>query len=80
MILPYDANLDRMEFSERTAPDFSAVIDLNSLVSAAHKTKTLIERFELIPLTIAALVPFALVAALELPIKEILTQLAKLVM
>jgi hypothetical protein len=63
-----------------SVPDFSAVTDFSSIVASAHKTKVLIGRLELLPLTIAALAPFALVAALELPIKEIFKLLAKLVM
>jgi hypothetical protein len=63
-----------------SVPDFGAVSALNHIVASAHKTKPPIERLEVASLTIAALLPFALVAALELPIKEILTQLAKIVM
>jgi hypothetical protein len=62
------------------APDFSAVIDFNSTVTAIQKMKTLpFWPKQLVPLVVAALLPFLPVAAIEIPLKEILSQIWKLV-
>ena len=63
------------------APDFSAVIDLSSTVSGARRMRALpFELAELLPLAVSALVPFVLVAGLEIPLKDIVIQLLKMVM
>lgn len=62
------------------APDFSAVIDFNSTVTAMQKMKILpFGPKQLVPLVAAALLPFLPVAAIEIPLKEILSQIWKLV-
>jgi hypothetical protein len=62
------------------APDFSAVVDFNPTVTAIHKMNTLLLwPKQLVPLVVAALLPFLPVAAIETPLKEILSQLWKLV-
>jgi len=62
------------------APDFSAVVDFNPTVVAIQKMNTLLfSPKQLVPLVIAALLPFLPVAAIEIPLKEILLQVLKLV-
>jgi len=62
------------------APDFSAVIDFNQTVTAMQKMKMLpFLPKQLVPLVVAALLPFLPVAAIEIPLKEILSQVWKLV-
>jgi hypothetical protein len=62
------------------APDFSAVGDFNPTVTAIQKMNTLLfSPKQLVPLVVAALLPFLPVAAIEIPLKEILLQLLKLV-
>jgi hypothetical protein len=62
------------------APDFSAVGDFNPTVTAIQKMNTLpFWPKQLVPLVIAALLPFLPVAAIEIPLKEILLQVLKLV-
>ena len=62
------------------APDFSAVCDFNSTVIAVQKMNTLpFWPKQLVPLAVAALLPFLPVAAIEIPLKEILAQIWKLV-
>ena len=63
------------------ATDFSAVIDLTATVSGVHRMRAFpFELTELLPLAVGALVPFVLVAGLEIPLKDILVQLLKMVM
>ena len=59
--------------------DFSALIDFNTAVAAAAKAKGLFAPFDIAMLALSALAPFLAVMALEFPIKEILSQLIKLV-
>jgi hypothetical protein len=59
--------------------DFSALIDFNSAVAAAGKAKGLFAPFDIAMLALSALAPFLVVVALEFPIREILSQLLKLV-
>lgn len=62
------------------APDFSAVGDFNPTVNAMQKMNTLpFWPKQLVPLVVAALLPFLPVAAMEIPLKEILMQVWKLV-
>ena len=62
------------------APDFSAVVDFNPTVTAIQKMNTLLfSPRQLVPLVVAALVPFLPVAAIEIPLKELLLQVLKLV-
>ncbi len=62
------------------APDFSAVWDFNSTVTAVQKMNKLpFWPKQLVPLVLAALLPFLPVAAIETPVKEILLQVWKLV-
>jgi len=62
------------------APDFSAVGDFNPTVTAMQKMNTLpFLPKQLVPLVVAALLPFLPVAAMEIPLKEILMQVLKLV-
>jgi len=62
------------------APDFSAVVDFNPTVVAIQKMNTLLfSPKQLVPLVIAALLPFLPVAAIEIPLKEILLQMWRLV-
>jgi len=62
------------------APDFSAVCDFNTTVIAIQKMNTLpFWPKQLVPLLVAALLPFLPVAAIEIPLKEILSQIWKLV-
>ncbi len=62
------------------APDFSAVGDFSPTVTAMQKMNTLpFLPKQLVPLVVAALLPFLPVAAMEIPLKEILTQVWKLV-
>lgn len=62
------------------APDFSAVGDFNPTVTAVQKMNTLpFWPKQFVPLVVAALLPFLPVAAMEIPLKEILTQVWKLV-
>ena len=62
------------------SPDFSAVWDLNSTVTAMEKMNTLpFSPKQLVPLVVAALLPFLPVAAIETPVKDILWQMWKLV-
>jgi hypothetical protein len=61
------------------AQDFSAVIDLSSTVGNVHSMRLLPFTYrELVPLISATLAPFLPVVALEIPVKEILKQLMKL--
>jgi hypothetical protein len=61
------------------APDFSAVADFNPTVTAIQKMDTLPFRpKQLLPLVIAALLPFLPVAAIEIPLQEILVQVLKM--
>ncbi len=61
-------------------PDFSAICDLNSTVTGIGKMNTLpFWPKQLIPLAVAALLPFVPVAAIEMPLKEIVLQVWKLV-
>jgi hypothetical protein len=60
--------------------DFSAVADLNVTVAAMRKMNKLpFWPKQLVPLVIAVLLPFVPVAAIEIPLKEILLQVVKLV-
>ncbi|MDH4268592.1 MAG: hypothetical protein OEW45_23480, partial [Deltaproteobacteria bacterium] len=62
------------------APDFSAVGDFNPTVVAIQKMNTLpFWPKQLLPLVVAALLPFLPVAAIEIPLREVLLQLLKLV-
>ena len=62
------------------APDFSAVGGLNPTVTAVQRMNPLpFTPKQLVPLVVAALLPFLPVAAMEIPLKEILTQVWKLV-
>ena len=62
------------------APDFSAIVDFNPTVVTIQKMNTLLLSVrQLVPLAVAALLPFLPVAALEIPLKEILLQVLKLV-
>ncbi len=59
--------------------DFSAVIDLSSTVQNVHSMRLLPFKYrELVPLIVATLAPFLPVLALEIPVKEILKTLMKL--
>jgi len=61
------------------APDFSAVGDFNPAVTAMQKMNTLpFWPKQLVPLVVAALLPFLPVAAIEIPLTKILTQVWKL--
>ncbi len=61
-------------------PDFSAVSDFNATVTAVQKMKTLpFGLKQLIPLAVAALLPFLPVMAIEIPLKEVLLQVLKLI-
>jgi hypothetical protein len=60
--------------------DFSAVGDLNLVVMNVRKVNTLPFWWkQLVPLVIAALLPFLPVAAIEVPVKEILLRVLKMV-
>lgn len=60
-------------------PDFSAVGGLSQTVTAVHKMNKLpFAPRQLVPLIVAALLPFLPVAMLEFPLKEILTQVWRL--
>ena len=62
------------------APDFSAVGDFNPTVTAMQKMNTLpFWPKQLVPLVVAALLPFLPVAAMEIPLAEILAKVWKLV-
>jgi hypothetical protein len=62
------------------SPDFSAVGDFNPTVTAMQKMNTLpFLPKQLVPLIVAALLPFLPVAAIEIPLQEILRQVWKLV-
>jgi hypothetical protein len=62
-------------------PDFSAVSDFNATVAAVQKMKTLpFGLKQLVSLAVAALLPFLPVVAIEIPLKEVLLQVLKLVM
>jgi hypothetical protein len=62
------------------APDFSAAGDLMLMVSTARKMHTLpFWPRQLVPLVAAALLPFVPVAAMQIPLKEILLRVLKLV-
>ena len=62
------------------APDFSAVVDFNPTVNVVQKMNTLLfSPKQLVALVVAALLPFLPVAAIEIPLKEILAQMWKLV-
>jgi len=62
------------------APDFSAVIDLSTTVANARSMSTFPFRLkQLVPLALAALLPFVPVAAIETPLTEILKQMMKLI-
>jgi hypothetical protein len=62
-------------------PDFSAVSDFDATVAAVQKMKTLpFGLKQLIPLAVAALLPFLPVVAIEIPLKEVLVQVLKLIM
>jgi hypothetical protein len=55
-----------------TVQDFSAVIDLNSTVGEVYRmTRLPFQRNQLVELIVVALLPFAAVAALQIPIKDI---------
>ncbi len=60
----------------RESPDFSALVDLQGSYEVALKMKTFpIQRALLIPLVLAVLLPMVPVAAIELPVIEVLKQL-----
>ncbi len=60
----------------RESPDFSALVDLQGSYEVALKMKAFpIQRPLLIPLVLAVLLPMVPVAALELPVVEVLKQL-----
>ena len=62
------------------APDFSAVGDLTMTVKAIGKMNTLPFSWrQLAPLVVAALLPFVPVACIEVPVKEVLLRVLKLV-
>lgn len=62
------------------APDFCAVGGFNPMVATIHKMSPLpFWPKQLVPLILAALLPFLPVAAIEIPLKEILMQIWKLV-
>ena len=62
------------------APDFSAVADFNPTVTGIQKMNTLPFRLkQLLPLVVATLLPFLPVAAIEIPLKQILLQVLKMV-
>jgi hypothetical protein len=62
------------------APDFSAVADFNPTVTGIQKMNTLPFRLkQILPLLVATLLPFLPVAAIEIPLKQILLQVLKLV-
>jgi hypothetical protein len=55
------------------APDFSAVIDLNSTVNVVHQMARFpISGSDLVELIVAALLPFLPVVALQIPVEELL--------
>jgi hypothetical protein len=61
------------------APDFSAVSDFNPTVTAIQQMNTLPFRpKQLLPLVVAALLPFLPVVAIEIPLKEMLLQVLKM--
>ncbi|MCP4380346.1 MAG: hypothetical protein GY798_02810 [Hyphomicrobiales bacterium] len=60
--------------------DFSSLADFNSAAAAIRKTGTLISGFNMARQAFLLFLPFVLVAAMELPIKKMLTQLAKLLL
>lgn len=61
-------------------PDFSAVASFGSTVAAVHKMNLLpFQAKQLVPLVVAALLPFLPVAAMEISLKEILALAWKLV-
>ncbi len=61
-------------------PDFSAVGDFNLTVTAIQKMNTLpFWPKQLLPLVVAALLPFLPVLAIEIPLKEVLLQVLSLV-
>jgi hypothetical protein len=63
------------------APDFSAVGNFNPTVTAIQKMNTLpFWPKQLVPLVVSALFPYLPVAAIEMPLQEILSQLWKLLM
>jgi len=69
----------RTKKSTLEVPDFSAVIDLSSTTAATHHMKPRpFDRAQIVPIILAALLPFLPVLALQMPIKEIIMQLAKL--
>lgn len=62
------------------APDFSSVDHLNATVAAVHRMNTVpFLRKQLIPLAVAVLLPFVPVAAIEMPLDEIVSQVWQLV-
>jgi hypothetical protein len=58
--------------------DFSALVDFNSVIAAAQKTKGLLVRFDTLIVGLFAMAPFLIVAALNLPIAQILSQLIQI--
>jgi len=61
------------------APDFSAVCDYTTTVLTIRKMNTLpFWPKQLVPLIVAALLPFLPVAAMQIPLKEIMLQILKL--
>ncbi len=63
------------------APDFSALIDFQATVATVHEMTALpFQRMQIVPLLLAALAPFLPVAALEIPLRDILGQFLKIVM
>lgn len=74
-----DAETERDDLLE--APDFSAVIDLDSVVATALRVRLIpVPRRALVLLAVAAALPFAPVAALELPLREAALEAVKLLL
>ena len=74
----WSSSSETLKLDMLDSPDFSSLIDLNSAVAGAHKTKTLIRVSEMARLAFLLFIPFVLVAALELPMKDILARLVEL--
>jgi hypothetical protein len=64
-----------------SAPDFSATTDLYSIAANAHEMRLVpLKLIQVVPLVIAVLLPFVPVLLVALPINEILSYAAKLVL